>query len=52
MRVAVRPNRLAPFDGPVMLSIGQVKGLELPGSVVVPGGTSEVERRRMIGLIA
>jgi len=43
VRIAVRPNRLAPFDGPVMLSIGQVKGLELPGSVVVPKGASEVE---------
>ena len=43
VRVAVRPNRLAPFDGPVMLSIGQVKGLELPGSVVVPEGAREVE---------
>ncbi len=43
VRVAVRPNRLAPFDGPVMLSIGQVKGLELPGSVVVPQGAREVE---------
>ena len=43
VRVAVRPNRIAPFDGPVMLSIGQVKGLELPGSVVVPQGAREVE---------
>ena len=43
VRVAVRPNRLAPFDGPVMLSLGQVKGLELPGTVVVPKGAKEVE---------
>ena len=43
VRVALRPNRLAPFDGPVMLSLGQVKGLELPGSVVVPKGADEIE---------
>ena len=26
-----------------MLSLGQVKGLELPGSVVVPKGADEIE---------
>lgn len=43
VKVQVRPNRLAPFDGPVMLSLGQVEGLELPGTVLVPGGVDEVE---------
>ena len=41
--VKLRPNRLAPFDGPVMLSIGQVKGLEMPGTVTVPEGVEEIE---------
>lgn len=42
-KVILRPNRLAPFAGPVMLSLGQVKGLELPGSVMVPAGAESVE---------
>ena len=41
--VKLRPNRLAPFDGPVTLSIGQVKGLEMPGTVIVPEGAEEIE---------
>lgn len=42
-KVILRPNRLAPFAGPVMLSLGQVKGLELPGTVMVPAGAESVE---------
>ncbi len=43
VKVGLRPNRLAPFRGPVMLSLGTVKGLDLPGTIVVPEGTDEVE---------
>jgi len=41
--VKFKPNRVAPFDGPVMLSIGRVPGLELPGTVIVPAGKEFVE---------